>query len=492
MATRQPTLLLKNLSRHSRRCLLNSAPSSIAAAAVPPSGNPAVIADPKTATATAPGKALLNLDDAKELFSSVSTTKLLKSSVTLHMTAVEPLVDVGLWVMKSRLMGVPLLRESILGIVKLLFYDHFCGGKDLQEVGRTVSKLSESGLKAMLDYGLEHATDNSSCDISLKEILQTADSVNSLPSSSVSFIVVKITAICPKRLIKRVSDLLRWEFKNPSFHLPWKQKTLPIFCESSPLYHTTEEPEPLSREEEHDLELCHQRLQRICEKCLEVDVPLFIDAEDTVLQPAIDYMAYTAAVSYHREDNPLVFGTVQAYLKDAKERLVRTKKAADKMGIPMGFKLVRGAYMSSERQVASSLGVESPIHNTIHQTHTCFNDCMSFMLDEIANGSGAVVLATHNVESGKMAATKVTDLGMRKDSLKVQFGQLYGMSDALSYSLRNAGFQVSKYLPFGPVDEIMPYLMRRGEENRGVLSASSLDRQLMRNEVKRRLLSTIL
>ncbi|VFQ80792.1 unnamed protein product [Cuscuta campestris] len=481
MATRQRHLLIKNLlSRYTLR-RLNSAPSSISAAASPPSD---ISRKPDPVQ-------ILDLDDVREIFSSVPTLKLVKSSATLHMAAVEPLVDVGNWVMNSRAMEVPVVRESILGVVRHLFYDHFCGGRDLVEVGRTVSRLSDSGLKAMLDYGLEHATDNKSCDLSLKVILDTADSVNSHPSSSVSFIVVKITAICPPRLIKRVSDLLRWEYKNPSFHLPWKQKALPIFSESSPLYHTTREPEQLSQEEEHDLELGHQRLQRICEKCLEVGVPVLIDAEDTMLQPAIDYLAYTAAVSYYKGNEPLVFGTVQAYLKDAKDRLVGTKKAAEKMGIPMGFKLVRGAYLSSERRLASSLGVESPIHNNIHQTHACFDDCASFMLDEIANGSGAVVLATHNVESGKLAATKVTDLGIRKDSPKIQFGQLYGMSDALSFSLRNAGFQVSKYLPFGPVDEIMPYLLRRGEENRGMLSASSLDRQLMRKEIKRRLLSTI-
>lgn len=212
---------------------------------------------------------------------------------------------------------------------------------------------------------------------------------------------MKITAICPLSLLRRVSDLLRWQYKDKSLHLPWKLKTFPILSDSSPFYHSPNRPEPLTQEEENNLHLSHQRLTKLCEKCVETNVSLLIDAEDTSLQPAIDYFGYTASIMYHKDDEPIVFGTIQAYLKDAKERLVNAKKAADKMGVPVGFKLVRGAYMSSERQLASSLGVKSPIQDSIQETHQCYNDCAAFMLHEIANGSGSIILATHNVESGK-------------------------------------------------------------------------------------------
>lgn len=155
-------------------------------------------------------------------------------------------------------------------------------------------------------------------------------------------------------------------------------------------------------------------------------------------------------------------------------------KAADKMGIPMGFKLVRGAYMSSERKLASSLGYQPPIHNSIQQTHDCFNECASFLLDTIADRSHGLILATHNVESGTLAAKKAEELGIGNGNQRLEFAQLYGMAEALSFGLRNAGFQVSKYLPFGPVEMVIPYLLRRAEENRGLLSASGLDRELTR------------
>lgn len=423
----------------------------------------------------------------------MKTTKLLRSSINLHAAAIEPMVDLGMWAMNSKMMNMVVLREVMLGVVRRTFFEHFCAGETPAEAGKKAVELWESGsLRGMLNYALEYANDNESCDRNFECFLQTVEATKSLPRSSVSFVIVKVTAICPLALLQRVSDLLRWEYMNQSFQLPWKLKTLPIFSDSSPFYHTPRKPNPLTPEEEQDLQLAHQRFQKICQNCSNASVPLVIDAEDTSVQPAIDYFTYSAAIEHNRDDDPIVFGTIQAYRKDAKERLFRAANAAEKMGVPMGIKLVRGAYMGSERELAASLGVESPIHNTIDQTHDCFNDCSSYLIEKAADGSAAVVLATHNIESGNMAAAKARELQIGKENRRLQFAQLYGMSDSLSFGLRNAGFQVSKYMPFGPVELIIPYLLRRAEENRGLLSASALDRQLLRKELKRRLKAAIL
>lgn len=214
--------------------------------------------------------------------------------------------------------------------------------------------------------------------------------------------VVKITAICPPRLLKRVSDLLRWQhFKDPSLSLPWKYNSLPLFADSSPFYHTPEKPEPLTAEEQSDLELAHARMSEICTNSTDQNLPILIDAEDTAIQPAIDYFAYTAAIEFTEgDDEPLIYNTCQAYLKDAKDKLVIAVKAADQMNVPLGIKLVRGAYMLLENRLADSLGVPSPIHDSIQNTHACYNECADFMLNQIALGSTALVLATHNMESG--------------------------------------------------------------------------------------------
>lgn len=325
----------------------------------------------------------------------------------------------------------------------------------------------------------------------MEEFLRTVESARSRPSSSVSFIIAKITAICPIDLLKRVSDLLRWHCKDPSFRLSWKRDSFPIFSALSPLYHTPCRPEHLTPQEERDLLLAHQRLQTLCEKCQEASIPLCIDAEYTAVQPAIDYFTYSAVVT-HNKHEPVVYGTMQAYLKDARQRLLLATEEAERRGVVMGIKLVRGAYMSRESKLAHSLGQESPIHNTIQDTHDCYNECASFMLEKIASRSGAVVLATHNVDSGKLAAAKARDLGIVNGIKKIEFAQLYGMADSFSLGLRNAGFQVSKYMPFGNVDMVIPYLLRRAEENRGLLSASTLDRRLMKKELWRRLKAAIL
>lgn len=448
---------------------------------------------PSSVTTILPPDANLDFHDVEKLFSHVPTKKLLKSTAVLHATAVEPMVDLGTWLLRSDLMQTnnP-LSNLAMATTRATFFDYFCAGEDAITAGKSIAGLNEAGLRGMLVYGVEDAHDNAGCDRNLKGFLHTVDVSRSLPPSSVSFVIVKITAICPMSLLERMSDLLRWQKKDPSFVLPWKQDSLPIFSESSPLYHTRKRPEPLTAEEESDLDLANKRFLELCQKCVQANIPLLVDAEHTSVQPAIDYFTYSSAILHNKGENPTVFGTIQTYLKDAKERMLLASKAAEKMGIPMGFKLVRGAYMSSERKLAADLGYASPIHNTIKDTHKCFNDCSDYMLEKIANGPGGVVLATHNIESGKLAAAKAHELGIGKVNHKMEFAQLYGMSEALSFALSNAGFQVSKYMPFGPVETVMPYLLRRAEENRGVLAASGFDRQLMRKELVRRVKATVL
>ncbi|KAK4751844.1 hypothetical protein SAY87_020642 [Trapa incisa] len=467
-------VILNNLRLLSRP--LNSVPPTFAAA-IP--GQFAAFEPAPAATTTKPSP-LIDLTDPERLFSSVPISKLIRSTANLHAVAMEPVVDLGIRVMQSKLiMDTGLVREAVLGVVRRTFYDHFCGGEDTVEAAATVRQLNEAGLRGMLDYAVEDAEDNSSCDSNLEAFLHTVESARTLPHGYVSFVVVKITAICPIHLLRRVSDLLRWQKRNPSFNLPWNHYSFPILSDLTPLYHTLEEPQPLTAEEEADLFLAHERLRTVGSKCEKYNIPLCIDAEYTAVQPAIDFFTYSAAMEHNRNE-PIIYGTLQAYLKDAKERLLLKSEAARKMGILMGVKLVRGAYMASEAKLAHFLGHESPTHNSIQETHDCYNDCASFMLEKVAGRSGAVVFATHNVESGQLVVMKAKDMGISNGNQRLEFAQLYGMADSFSFGLKNEGFQVSKYMPFGPVDQVMPYLLRRAEENRGLLSASTLDRQLMR------------
>lgn len=405
------------------------------------------------------------------------------------MASIGPVVDLGMWIMRSRLMDNMISKKIVLGAVKNTFYQHFCAGENLEEASQTLQRIWDSGLRGILDYGLEDAIDNASCDRNLNEFIKTVESTKMLPPSSVSYACVKITAICPISLLKRVSDLLRWEHKNSSFNLPWKHETMPLLSDSSPFYHTLEKPEALTREEERDLEIAHERVLKLSKKCHDMNLPLLVDAEYTSVQPAIDYLTYSAMIKFNKENstNPIVYGTVQAYLKDAKDRIILATEAAKRMGITFAIKLVRGAYLSSETELASSLGYTSPIHGSIQKTHACYNECASFMMEKVSANLGAVLLATHNLESGKLAVAKAQALGIGRGNPNLQFAQLKGMAEGLSFGLRNAGFQVSKYLAYGPVEMVIPFLLRRAEENRGLLSSSMVDRQLMSRELTRRL-----
>lgn len=297
-------------------------------------------------------------------------------------------------------------------------------------------------------------------------------------------VCIKITALCPIALLEKTSDLLRWQKKHPSFNLPWKTHSFPILSESSPLYLTASEPPALTAEEERELELAHERLLAVCARCAEHGIPLLVDAEYATVQPAIDYFTFVGALAFNDatggEHRPIVHGTIQAYLRDARDRLEAMVRSAERERVRLGLKVVRGAYLTRETRLAASLGVPSPIHGSIQETHDCYNGCAAFLLDRVRRGSASVMLATHNVESGQLAAARAQELGIPRGDRNLQFAQLMGMADGLSLSLRNAGFQVSKYLPYGPVEQIIPYLIRRAEENRGLLSASSFDRHLLR------------
>ncbi|KAK7252889.1 hypothetical protein RIF29_37146 [Crotalaria pallida] len=169
----------------------------------------------------------------------------------------------------------------------------------------------------------------------------------------VSFVIVKITTICPMKHLERVCDLLRWQQKN--FHsICHGSKIAYQYLLNQAPYSTLRKDHihPLSREEEKDLELANQRLLELCQKCVQANILLFVDAEHATVQLAINYFTYSSTVMDNKYDNPIVYGTIQTYLKDVKERLLQTAKGADKLGVPMSYKLVRGAYMSVENRLA--------------------------------------------------------------------------------------------------------------------------------------------
>uniref|UniRef100_A0A0A9DHJ8 Proline dehydrogenase n=1 Tax=Arundo donax TaxID=35708 RepID=A0A0A9DHJ8_ARUDO len=426
---------------------------------------------------------VLEFEDTGRLFAGEPSSALVRTLAALQALSVGPLVDAATAALRS-----PVVAGSALGraAARATAYRHFCAGETADEAADVVRRLWRGGMGGILDYGIEDAEDGDACDRNAAGFIAAVDVAAALPPGSAS-VCIKITALCPIALLEKTSDLLRWQHKHPSFVLPWKAHSFPILSDSSPLYLTSSEPPALTAEEERELQLAHERLLAVGARCAEHGIPLLVDAEYATVQPAIDYFTFAGALAFNGEDagagdgeRPIVHGTIQAYLRDARDRLEAMVGAAERERVRLGLKVVRGAYLARESRLAASLGVQSPIHGSIKDTHDCYNGCAAFLLDHVRRGSASLMLATHNVESGQLAAARAQELGIAKGDPNLQFAQLMGMADGLSLSLRNAGFQVSKYLPYGPVDQIIPYLIRRAEENRGLLSSSSFDRQLLR------------
>ncbi|XP_074556207.1 proline dehydrogenase 2, mitochondrial-like [Curcuma longa] len=430
----------------------------------------------------------IDLSDTRRLFASIPTSALIRSLAILSAMATGPLVDLAGAALRS---SVPkerrLLRATVLTAARATVHRHFCAGEQGEDAARMVRAMwTDAGLRSILDYGMEDADDAAACDRNLAGFLRAVDMASSLPPTSTS-VCVKMTALAPISLLERASDALRWEQQNPSFPVAWRTHSFPVLCAFSPLYLTPTEPQPLTETEENDLQLAARRLSAICQRCAQANIPLLIDAEYSSVQPAIDYLTYWAELKFNHGDKPTVYGTIQTYLRDSRERMRNAAGAAAAAGVSLGIKLVRGAYMSRETRLAAAMAAPSPLHGSIQETHRCFNDCASFMMGRVSRGAAALVVATHNVQSAQAAAMKAQELGIGKEDERVQFAQLMGMANGLSYGLRNAGFRVSKYLPFGPVEQVIPYLLRRADENRGLLSSSAADRQLIRKELSRRL-----
>ncbi|RLN42030.1 proline dehydrogenase 2, mitochondrial-like [Panicum miliaceum] len=476
-------------SRVSKRAL-----STFAAAKLPEA---VAAAEPLPPATPAPceraGSRVLGFEDTGRLFAGEPTSALVRTLAALQALSVGPLVDAATAALRS-----PAVAGSALGraAARATAYRHFCAGETADEAAAVVRRLWRGGMGGILDYGIEDAEDGHACDRNAAGFIAAVDVAASLPPGSAS-VCIKITALCPIALLEKTSDLLRWQKKHPSFNLPWKAHSFPILSDSSPLYLTASEPPALTAEEERELELAHERLLAVCARCAEHGIPLLVDAEYATVQPAIDYFTLVGALAFNGEaraadgERPIVHGTIQAYLRDARDRLEAMVAAAERERVRLGLKVVRGAYLTRETRLAASFGVPSPIHGSIQDTHDCYNGCATFLLDRVRRGSASVMLATHNIESGQLAAAQALELGIPKGDRNLQFAQLMGMADGLSLSLRNAGFQVSKYLPYGPVEQIIPYLIRRAEENRGLLSASSFDRQLLRTELARRVKAAV-
>jgi len=338
------------------------------------------------------------------------------------------------------------LKLPINGIMKSTMFGHFCGGESIEDCQKTVNKLAEFGVKTILDYSVEGKGDEASFEATKKEILRTIE--RSAGDDNIPFAVFKVTGLGDYGIMTKL-----------------------------------QESKTLSDQERADFERLEKRVDELCAAAYQVGTKVLIDAEDSWYQDIVDGLVYKAMEKYNTK-TCVVYNTYQMYRHDMLQRLKDAHQAAQEKGYFLGAKLVRGAYMEKERERAVKKGYQSPIQPDKGSTDRDYNAALSYCMENI--GSIALVSGSHNEDSNLMLTELIAAKGLDEKDDRVYFAQLYGMSDNISFNLADAGYNVVKYVPYGPVEKVMPYLSRRAEENTSVAGQSSREFDLIKKEMNRR------
>lgn len=335
----------------------------------------------------------------------------------------------------------------IKGIIRKTIFAQFCGGETIDECDATINKLGKFGIGTILDYSVEGKTSDEDFEHTTNEIISTI--LKGAGNDYIPFAVFKITGIARFELLERANN----------------------------------DPDNLTATEKNEYGQLIERVDRICKAGFEKQVPVFIDAEETWIQDAIDRIAYEMMLKYNR-DTAIIYNTVQMYRHDRLTYLKREIESAKKDGIKYGVKLVRGAYMEKERARAQQKGYTSPIQPDKTTCDTDYNLALEFLVSEIE--TMALCAGSHNENSSLLLTDLLKKHNISPSDSRIYFAQLLGMSDHISYNLSKHGFNVAKYVPYGPIKEVMPYLLRRADENTSVAGQTGRELSLIIKEKKRR------
>ncbi len=348
--------------------------------------------------------------------------------------------------------GPPLTRFAfkiglpIKELIKSTIFRHFCGGENIEECRKTIDQLDAGGVGSILDYSVEGEDEEDTFESTCEEIIKTirhADGDERIP-----FTVFKCTGLARFALLEKIDA-----------------------------------KQPLNAAEQEEFERIKNRIDRICRCAYDLNVRVMIDAEESWIQDTIDALALEMMRRYNQE-NAIVFNTYQLYRNDKLAALKSDHQKAYKENFFLGAKLVRGAYMEKERERAEEFNYPSPIHPDKASTDKAYDDGIRFCLEQISTIS--FIAGTHNENSCRLLAEWMDHADIAHQDEHVYFSQLLGMSDHLSFNLAASGYNVAKYVPYGPVKAVMPYLFRRAAENTSVAGQMSRELRLISLEKKRR------
>lgn len=384
----------------------------------------------------------INFSDTESAFSHFSDAQLRKAHRLFKLLSNNHLVDMG-----KLLSGIALkLHFPLAPFVKPTIYAQFCGGESIEECLPMAESMRSKGVNMIVNYGVEGSETNRTFDKTLAENLKVVSIVGD--GINISAICVKLTGFGKMAIFEK---LQKGEELSP-VELKWHTLTL-------------------------------ERLHSLCSKASESGVKVFIDAEESWVQDTLDHITVELMLAYNKEQ-PIVYNTFQLYRKDRLSFLKKSLSEAQDKGYFLGAKIVRGAYMEKERKRARKMGYESPIHETIADVHQDFNHSLKLCLENLE--AIGLCVATHNEESCRYYHDLLNELGIPKKHPHLMNAQLLGMGDNLTLNLAKHGHQATKYVPYGPVAEVIPYLIRRAEENSSVEGQMSRELQLLATEIQRR------
>jgi len=381
-------------------------------------------------------------NDTEVAFALKSDTELDRAYFLFKMIANEPLVRIGTAVTNFALKA----HLPVDGLIRATVFDHFCGGVNEVDCLSVVDKLYTKGVSSVLDYSVEGKEEEVQFDAALEMTLKTVEFAKE--RDAIPFAVFKPTGLGRLDLYEKVGA-----------------------------------KETLSPAEEIEWQKVKDRFELICKTANQKDVALLIDAEESWMQDAADDLVEDMMRKFNKE-KVIVFNTLQLYRWDRMDYLKKLHVRAKSDGFFIGMKLVRGAYMEKENARAEEKGYPSPICASKQATDDNYNTAVDYMMKHI--DTMAIFAGTHNEESSYKLMEMQDANNIAKNDKRIWYGQLYGMSDNISYNLASHGYNVAKYLPFGPVRDVMPYLIRRAEENTSVAGQTSRELNLLKTERDRR------
>jgi proline dehydrogenase len=386
---------------------------------------------------------VISFDDTAIAFRSKNNRDLNRAYWLFKLIGSPFLVKVGKWATVNALR----IKLPIRGLIKSTIFRQFCGGETIQECKTTIESLANYGVGTILDYSIEGKTMESDFESTVEEIIRTIHAAEK--NEAIPFAVFKVTGIARFDLLESMNAA-----------------TADIGADSDSTYHSV-----------------FDRVNRICEAAYNKHVRVFIDAEESWIQDGIDRLTREMMRRYNRSE-VIVFNTLQMYRHDRLDFLASELVIAQQEGFYFGVKLVRGAYMEKERFRAKINNYASPIQANKQATDQDFNAALKLLIEN--KEYIALCAGTHNEESSLLLTQLMFEQAIPANDKRFYFAQLLGMSDHISYNLSNAGYNVAKYVPYGPVNEVMPYLLRRADENTSVAGQTGRELSLIMTERRRR------